>query len=93
MRQRELQAPPIASDPATAEVLRVWTGPDHPVQLSLHLTWSDPAAWGLLLADIARHAAKAYTAHGLDEDAALERIREGLAVELESPTDDPVEAT
>ena len=32
-------------------------------------------------------------AHGLDEDAALERIREGLAVELESPTDDPAEVT
>ncbi len=85
----ELDLPPIASDPATSEVLRVWAGPDHPQQLSLRTTWSDPAAWGLLLVDVARHAAKAYAAKGQDEAAALERIRQALAAEWSQATDEP----
>ncbi len=87
----ELDPPPIASDSAASEVLRVWAEPDHPQQLSLRTTWPDPAAWGLLLADIARHAAKAYAADGQDEAAALERILQGFSVECSSPTDDPLD--
>lgn len=92
-RTNELEPPPIASDAATAEVLRVWSGPEHPQQLSLRTTWSDPAAWGLLLADVARHAAKAYAAQGQDEAAALERIRQGFSAEWSSPTGEPVDIT
>ena len=91
--ENELDPPPISSDDATSEVLRVWAGPKHPQQLSLRTTWSDPAAWGLLLADIARHAAKAYAAQGKDEAAALERIREGFSAEWSAATDEPLDIT
>lgn len=87
----ELDPPPIASDGKALEVLRVWAKPGHPQQLSLQTTWSDPAAWGLLLADIAKHAAKAYATQGEDEIATFERIREGLVAEWTSPTDEPLE--
>ncbi len=87
----ELDPPPIAAEPETSEVLRVWAGPKHPQQVTLLTTWADPAAWGLLLADIARHAAKAYAAQGKDEATALERIREGLSAEWASPTDEPLD--
>ena len=57
---RELEPPPIANTNSQAvEVLRVWAAPGHPQQLKLKTTWKDAGAWGLLLADIARHAANA----------------------------------
>ncbi|WP_425595663.1 DUF5076 domain-containing protein [Nitrosomonas europaea] len=50
----------------------------------------DPGAWGLMLADIARHAAKAYGAGGRTTEAdALGRIKEILDAEWSSPIDDP----
>jgi hypothetical protein len=87
----ELDPPPVASDPAAREVLRVWAAPNHPQQLTLLTTWSDPGAWGLLLADVARHAAKAYANEGRDEAALLQRILELLSDELSSPTDEPLD--
>ena len=89
----ELAPPPMASDLSTSEVLRVWAGPDHPQQVTLRTTWPDPAAWGLLLVDIARHAAKAYARQGRDEAAVLQRIREGLSAEWSSHTDEPIDIT
>jgi len=57
---RELEPPPIANtNSQEVEVLRVWAAPGQPQQLTLRTTWKDPGAWGLLLADIARHAANA----------------------------------
>jgi hypothetical protein len=58
---QELEPPPIAkSNPQAVEVLRVWAVPGQPQQLTLKITGKDAGAWGLLLADVARHAAKAY---------------------------------
>jgi hypothetical protein len=48
-----------------------------------------PAAWGLLLVDLAKHAANAYEQNGADRDATLNRILAGFRAEIESPTDEP----
>lgn len=85
----ELELPPAAeSDASAVEVLRVWAAPGAPQQLTLRTCWKDPGAWGLLLADVARHAARAYEREGRDRDETLRRIRELLDAEWSSPTSD-----
>jgi hypothetical protein len=55
---------------------------------SLYTTWDDPAAWGLMLADLARHIANAYAREGKNREESLRTILELLERELEHPTDD-----
>ena len=89
---RELEVPPIASSNSQAvEVLRVWAAPGQPQQLTLRTTWKDPGAWGLLLADVARHAANAYRNEGLNRAEVLGKIRQLLDAELSRPTDTPIQ--
>jgi hypothetical protein len=88
---RELEVPPIAKSNAQAvEVLRVWAAPGQPQQLTLRTTWKDSGAWGLLLADIARHAANAYAHEGHDSEDVLARIRQLMDAEFSEPTDTPI---
>ena len=92
--ENALELPPIAqTDPKATEVLRVWAAPGSSQQLTLRTTWKDAGAWGLMLVDIARHAAKAYAKEGQDESAVLARIRELFDVEWGAPTDDPQDIT
>lgn len=85
----ELEPPPLARSSSEAiEILRVWAAPGAPQQLALRTCWRDPGAWGLMLVDVARHAAAAYEREGHDRDAALRRIRELLDAEWSFPTDD-----
>jgi Domain of unknown function (DUF5076) len=89
---RELEVPPIASSNSQAvEVLRVWAAPGQPQQLTLRTRWKDPGAWGLLLADVARHAANAYGNEGLNRAEVLGKIRQLLDAELSRPTDTPIQ--
>jgi hypothetical protein len=83
----ELPIPPIAQrDRAAAEIARIWAAEgDQHVTLRAGI-WEDPAAWGLLLVDLAHHVANAYAQQGLDRDEALLRIKEGFDVEWASPT-------
>ena len=91
---KDLDPPPIAmKNPEAVEILRVWVVPGAPQQLTLRTCWKDARAWGILLADIARHAAQAYAHDGLDQNDALDRIREAFDVEWSSPTDDPKDMT
>jgi hypothetical protein len=84
---RELSPRPIATtQPKSVEILRVWIDPKVPHQLTLLTTWDDPGAWGLLLVDIARHAAQAYARDGVDQARALARIRESFDSEWSGPT-------
>ena len=86
----ELHTPDAArGDPDSMEILRVGLagGAQH-VTLKSGV-WEDPAAWGLMLADLARHIANTYAAEGQDKAAALERICEGFQAEMNSPTDEP----
>lgn len=92
--KNELDAPPIAaSDKGAVEVLRVWASPGKPQELTLRTTWKEPAAWGLLLADVARHAANAYAAEGHDRDEVLARITAMFQAEWDHPTDLPKDMT
>lgn len=90
--KRELEVPPIANSNSQAvHVLRVWAAPCQPQQVTLRTTWKDAGAWGLLLADIARHAANAYANEGQDKADVFGRIRKLLDAEFSRPTDNPAE--
>jgi Domain of unknown function (DUF5076) len=89
-----LEPPPIAQANSNAvEVLRVWAAPGSPQQLTLRTTWKDSGAWGLMLVDIARHAARAYANEGQDPQVVLVRIRELFDAEWLQPTDAPEDIT
>ena len=91
---QDLDPPPVAMSNAEAvEILRVWAAPGAPQELTLRTCWQDPGAWGLLLADVARHAAQAYQREGHDPSEVLRRIRELFDAEWSSPTDDPKDLT
>jgi hypothetical protein len=77
-------------DPQSFEILRVWIANEGQHVSLRSCVWDDPFAYGILLADLARHVANAYhQGRGLEPEIALRRIREGLDAELTSPTDDP----
>ena len=83
-----LEPPPVAQANADAvEVLRVWALPGNPQELTLRTTWKDAGAWGLLLVDVARHAAQAYANEGADPNVVLARIKELFDAEWSAPTD------
>jgi hypothetical protein len=54
-----------------------------------HDAWEDPAAWGLMLVDIARHVARAHGQEGEDEEEVFQRILAGFHAEIQLPTDTP----
>ena len=90
----ELETPPVATrDKGAVEVLRAWAAPGKPQQLTLRTVWKEPAAWGLLLADVARHAANAYAAEGHNREEVLARIMTALRAEWSHPTDKPEDIT
>jgi hypothetical protein len=90
----ELDTPPIAKSNADAvEILRVWAAEDVGQQLVLRTTWDDPAGWGLLLADVARHVANAYAVEGYDQEAVLKRVKAAFQAEWDDPTDQPLDIT
>ena len=89
MHWHELPIPPAALEDLKArELVRVWaaSGKQH-LSLATGL-WDDPAAWGVMLVDLARHVARAYEhSQGLDRERALARIREGIDAEWLVDTD------
>lgn len=90
--KRELEPPPVASqNEQSVEVLRVWAAPGQAQEVVLKTTWKDAGAWGLMLADIARHAANAYEGEGHDRAETLARIRQLFDAEFADPTDEPVQ--
>jgi Domain of unknown function (DUF5076) len=87
MSERWMDVPQdVAADPNAEDILRVWGTRDGQV-FSVRLEhWDDPAAWGMLLADLARHIARSYFEAGLrNQDATLGRIIAGFRAEI--PTD------
>jgi len=89
-RERQLPIPGAAKDdPAGLEVLRVWVAGGRQHVVIRIDAWRDPAAWGIVLADLARHVSRSLDPHAADEGAAtLERMRLMLDAELRSPTGD-----
>jgi hypothetical protein len=90
----QLPIPPEAStDPQAMELMRAWraTGRLH-VCLNIgvwdHLgEGQEPRAWGIALADAARHIADALAKYaGRPREETLERIKHELDAELDQPT-------
>jgi len=90
-KQNALNPPSLASEADAREILRVWVAPEWSrLQVALLTDHSDPAIWGLALADIARHVARSYAQQGAaDEATALQRIHEMFEAEWAHATDDP----
>jgi len=90
--EKTLAIPPAAQrDKASFEVLRVWIA-EQGQHVSIQSgAWDDPFAWGIVLADLARHIALAHTLQNqsTDEDAFLARLLEGFQAEIDNPTDEP----
>jgi len=88
-----LNPPPMVRDQDAHEVLRaaVYNTEFH---FSLRRGFTDAGAWGILLADAARHVARAYAHENLlTEDAALQRIREGFEAAISEPADSRTQTT
>lgn len=82
---------PIPADAATApgaaEVLRAWVVGGG-LSMSLIPAFEKPAICGLLLADVARHAARSFESEGVcSAEEAMQQIVELLQAELDAPTD------
>ena len=76
----------IGREDAT-EVLRAFVV-DGGLSIAFQRAFEEPDMWGLLLVDIARHAARAYAREsGYTEDEALARIVEMFEAEINRPTD------
>ena len=80
----------VKTDPKSFELLRIWVA-NKGQHISLRSgIWNDPAAWGIMLADLARHIAEAYHQDkGSDRLHALQRIKAAMDAELSEPTDSP----
>ena len=77
-KSHELIVPPgVQTDPRAIELVRVWAahGQQH-VTINVE-AWKDPATWGIMLVDLARHVANHYAKNsGMDRDEVLARIDE-----------------
>ena len=85
---KEQPLPPdvIGREDAT-EVLRAFVV-DGGLSIAFTRAFEDPEMWGMLLVDIARHAARAYGRESeFSEEEALSRILDMFESEIERPTD------
>src|SRR6266496_200389 len=87
----ELLIPPAAQeDERATEMVRAWVA-----NKALHCTlrvgvWKDPGAWGILLADLARHVANAHhEEEGRNVEECLAQVRRAFDAELDAPSDTP----
>ena len=85
---KEQPLPPDVMGRADAtEVLRAFVL-DGGLSIAFQRAFEEPEMWGLLLVDIARHAARAYSRESsYTEDEALARIVEMFEAEIARPTD------
>jgi hypothetical protein len=81
-------------DPKSFEMLRAWIA-SNGLHCSLNIgVWEsrpnieEPKAWGILLADVARHVADALTRQGKPKAETLAAIRGSFLVELDHATSD-----
>jgi Domain of unknown function (DUF5076) len=82
-----LNVPPAALERGGVEILRAVVV-DGALHVSLRPAFDDPQAWGMLLADVARHVSRIYQNEGKAPEArTLERVRMMFDAELDSPTD------
>lgn len=85
---------PLVNEPKAFEMARVWAvaGGGQYVSLSTNVI-ADPASWGILLVNLAKHVANAYQqTKGIDADQTLTRLKAAFDAEWASPTDKPIGA-
>ncbi|KPF97689.1 hypothetical protein IP86_12920 [Rhodopseudomonas sp. AAP120] len=79
--------PDVEGREDATEVLRAFVL-DGGLSIAFMRAFEEPEMWGLLLVDIARHAARAYSRESnYTEDEALERIVEMFESEIARPSD------
>ena len=86
----QLRVPePARTDAKSFELLRVWIAhQDQHISMRVGV-WKEPEAWGMMLADLARHIAAAFEqSERRDAGEMLERIKASFAVEIADPTDE-----
>jgi|SRR5687767_3902385 len=85
---RQLAVPGDAwNDDGSAEIFRAWVV-NGGLQVSMQRAFEGPEPWGMLMVDIARHAARIYEREGVCTQAeALRRMRALFDAEWGSPTD------
>jgi hypothetical protein len=86
----QLRVPEAArTDAKSFELLRVWIAhQDQHISLRVGV-WKEPEAWGMMLADLARHIAAAYEqSEKRDPEEMLTRIKAGFEAEIVSPTEE-----
>ena len=82
-----LNIPPAALEQGGTEILRAVIV-DGALHVSLRRAFDDPEAWGMLIADIARHIARIYAKESaMSEETVLERVRAIFEAEIEAPSD------
>jgi len=82
-----LHIPPAALEQGGIEVLRAVII-DGGLHVSLRRAFDDPEAWGMLIADVARHIARIYAKENvMSEDQVLERVRAIFEAEMDAPSD------
>ncbi len=90
--EKALAVPEAAQrDKGSFEVMRVWIA-EKGQHVSIQSgAWEDPFAWGIVLADLARHIALAHQLQNAetDQEEFLERLLEGFHAEIDNPTDEP----
>ena len=86
--KNELPPPPEAFSEEASEVIRAWVV-DGGLHVSMMKSFDEAEVWGVLLADIARHAANIYAR---EDGASVEEITAKIAgifrSELMDPTDE-----
>jgi len=79
--------PDVLAREDAVEILRVFVL-DGGLSMAFQRAFEEPDMWGLLLVDLARHAARAYARESeYTEEDAMNRILEMFQAEIERPTD------
>ncbi len=85
--KEQLLPPDVVGRDDAIEVLRAFVV-DGGLSIAFARAFDEPEMWGLLLVDIARHAARVYARESdYTEDEALTRIIEMFQAEIARPTD------
>jgi Domain of unknown function (DUF5076) len=90
MTEKKFEAlgiPPDAAAKGGVEILRA-SVVDGAVSVALRRAFEDPFTWGVLLVDLARHAARVYGLEtDISEEEAMVEIAAGIRAELDDPSD------
>jgi hypothetical protein len=83
---RELEIPPLENPDEALEMIRFWIdGEEDSVMLNIgSLGDTEPESWGMVLADIARHAVRGLAQYypELSEDQLLKQIQVGYRLRM-----------